>query len=330
MPAEILKRNTFFATCFYLATLLALWLPQALLTTGAPAWDDAHAVAPSSEWISGLLQPALSTWTAFALTFITALLLSFLNYRHLFYPSDGYLLPLLYILTAAAIPSTQWFSGAHAAATGVIFGLNALFCSYQKTPGLSDLFTAAFCFSLSAICFPPGLLLLMLLPAAAFFLRPAAWRDWVVMLIGAALPFAYFLLFSWLSLHDIAAATENIAALLPDFPVTIPDIDPPVLILWSVLTGIILLALVHGIPKQSGTWTKTIYIRIIFTWMFILLAAGFVLYPAYGYHLMPLCALPVAAIATGYFARPRNKRLQRLCWLLWLAAIVYVQWHILH
>ncbi|MDR0729402.1 MAG: hypothetical protein LBF19_04680 [Prevotellaceae bacterium] len=329
MLAEILKRNTFFATYFYFATLLVLWLPQALFTTGAPGWIDTRAIAPSSEWISSLFEPAVSTWMAFALTFITALLLVFLNYRHVLYPSEGYLLPLLYILTAAAIPSTQWFSGAQVAAMGVIFGLNALFCSYQKSPGLSELFTAAFCFSLSTICFPPVLLLLLLLPAAVFFLRPAAWRDWVVMLIGGALPLAYFFLFSWLSLHDIAAATKNIAALLPNFSITMPDIDLSVFILWSVLAGIILLALAHGVPKQSGAWTKTIYIRIIFIWMFILLAAGFVLYPAYGYHLMPLCALPIAAIATGYFARPRNKRLQRLCWLLWLTAIVYVQWRIL-
>ena len=326
MPTDLLKRNIFAASGFYFAVLLALWLPQLLLSSEQPAGFDGPAIAPSTAWISRLFEPAASTWLAFVLTFVTAMLLAFLNYRHAF-SSDNYRLPLLYILTAAAIPSTHWLSGAQPAAIGVLTGLNYLFHSYQKPSGLRDVFIAAFCFSLSAICFPPALLLLLLLPAAILLLRPVAWRDWVALLVGGALPFAYLALFCWLSLNDAAAP---IRALWPTFPVETPAFDRPVLLFWGVVAGITVLSAGYGIPQKAGSLTKALYGHRIFICMLFLLAAGFVLYPEYGYHLMLLCALPVALITAGYLVRSRHKRLKQLCWLLWLAAIVYLQWHTIH
>ncbi|MDR0667598.1 MAG: DUF6427 family protein [Prevotellaceae bacterium] len=327
MPADLLKRNTFVASGFYFTVLLALWLPQLLLSSEPPAGFDSPAIAPAPAWISRLFEPAVSTWLAFVLTFVAAMLLSFLNYRHAFCSSDNYRLPLLYILTAAAIPSTHWLSGAQPATISVLIGLNYLFHSYQKSSDLRDVFIAAFCFSLSAICFPPALLLLLLLPAAILLLRPVAWRDWVVLLVGETLPFAYLALFYWLSLNDVA---EPIKALWPAFPIEAPAFDRPVLIFWGVVAGITVLSAGYGIPLKVGSLTKTLYGRRIFIWMLLLLAAGFVLYPAYGYDLMLLCALPVAVITAGYLAHSRHKRFKQLCWLLWLAAMVYLQWHTVH
>ncbi|MDR1680543.1 MAG: hypothetical protein LBS12_02000 [Prevotellaceae bacterium] len=322
---ELIKRNSFVASSFYLVVLLALWLLGRLFLPDAAADGFAGgAIAPSSVWIGRLFEPAVSAWLACALTFVAALLLTTLNYRHVFYPTGGYLLPLLYILTAAAIPSTQWFSGAQVAATGALIGLHRLFASYKKSSGLEDLFIAAFCFSLSAICFPPALLLLLLLPAAIFLLRPATWRDWVAVFVGGALPFAFLLLFYWLSLHDIATAAGNLYALLPSLPVARPVFDLPVLIFWGVLVVTLFLSLASKAPSSAGARTKTVYIRIIFCLMLLLLSVGVILYPAYGCAPMSLCAIPVAAITAGYFASARNRHIKRLCGLLWLAAIVYL------
>jgi hypothetical protein len=164
-----------------------------------------------------------------------------------------------------------------------------------------------------------------LLPDAIFYQRSVAWRDWMVAVSGAAAPFAYLILFYWLSLEDMTTASDSIQLLLPEMPVAVPVFELAVTIFCGVLAVLVLLALGRGLAQKAGAKAKITYIRIIFVWMLLLCIAGTIFYPAYGYQLMPLTAIPLAAIASYWFSLPRAKKMKWFCYLLLIGAIVFLQ-----
>jgi hypothetical protein len=324
MLLATLKRNNFIALGVCLLLLFAEWFPRLFLLTAVPAGAMRQA-AEQSLWGQPFFAAPLFTWLAFSLTFISAWLFLVLNNRHLFHPTSEYLLLLLYILFASAIPATQRFSGAQAAAVCILTGLYHLLAAPNRSSGLAKLFIAGFCFSLAALCFPPALLLLLLLPVAIVILRSFSWRDWVVMGAAVLTPFAYALLYYWLSTHDMAAAHDAFVRLLPNAPQALRWNDTPSMVFFGCTALVTLISLVYGFSGQAATKVRIVHVRLVFLWLLVFAAAALFFYPSYHYRLMPVLALPVTVITANYFAQPGRRKMKTACWLLLLAAVAYVQ-----
>ncbi len=325
MFLNLLRRNNFFALGFCFVLLLLLWAPRLVAGFAVDANMLHPQIVAQSLWLGLLSNNGWFTLVAFLLTFIGAWFLLFLNNRHMFHSSNEFLLPLLYVLIASAIPSTQWFSGAQVALVFIATGLNFLFFSHHRTPGLAELFTAVFCFSVAALCFPPVLLLLLLMPMGVLTLRSFAWRDWLVLLIAAALPFAYCYLYFWLTTHDAQLSLTAFNVLLPSLPQSISVGNTSLVTFLVAIVLIVLIAIVGGFSRQQGSKVKTFHIRAVFLWMMLFLVSGFIFYPAYNFQLMPLLAFPIAVIAANYFAQPKGRKMKIFCWLILLLAIIYLQ-----
>jgi hypothetical protein len=305
--------------------LFVLWLPSLFALAEIPAGEAYRAMQAQSLWMGWLPDAKIWTYIAFILTFIAAASLLILNNRYLFHPANEFLLPLLYVLFASAIPATQWFSGIQIVLLLTIIGLDYLFASHQRLPGLAELFIASFCFSLASLCFPPAFLLLLLLPIGIVILRTFAWRDWIVAFFGALTPYAYLLLYYWITTQDIAAAKETFLLLLPQGLPDAPFDNMPLLVFFAGTAFILLLSLTtHHLTKTSANKIKILHIRAIFTWMLLLVIAGMLFYPAYNYQAMPLLAAPVTAITANYLAQSGKRKMKTLCWLFIWAAIVYL------
>lgn len=319
-----LKQNTFFALSICFLLLFALWIPSLFSLAEIPAGETYRQMQARSLWMGLLPDAKIWTYIAFIVTFISAALLLVLNNRHLFHPASEYLLPLLYILFSSAIPATQWFSGVQAAVLLHFLGLHFLFASYQRQPGLAELFMASLCFSLASFCFPPALFLVLLLPAAIIILRVFAWRDWVVSFFGALTPYAYLLFYYRLATKDIAAVKEAFSALLPQgLPETFPGSMPLLLFFGSILF-LLFLSLTSTLTKSSANKIKILRIRTIFTWMLLLVIAGIIFYPAYNYQAMPLLAAPATVITANYLEQTGRRKIKIFCWLWLWAAVIYL------
>lgn len=321
---ESLKRNTFFALSVCFVLLFVLWLPSLFALAEIPSGEAYQAMQAQSLWMGLLPNTKIWTYIAFVLTFIVAASLLILNNRHLFHPTNEFLLPLLYVLFASAIPATQWFSGIQVVVLLILIGLNFLFASHQRLPGLAELFVASFCFSLVSLCFPPALLLLLLLPIGIVILRTFAWRDWIVAFFGALTPYAYLLFYYWMTTQDIAAAKEAFLLLLPQGLPDAPFNNTPLLVFFAGTAFVLLLSLTHHLTKASANKIKILHIRAIFTWMLLLVIAGMIFYPSYNYQAMPLLAVPVTAITANYLAQSGKRKMKTLCWLFIWAAITYL------
>jgi hypothetical protein len=324
MLVDSLKRNTFFALSICFMLLFALWAPQLFSLGGDPSGEACRQMQAHSLWMGLLPDSLLLKYVAFFLTFVAAASLFILNNRHFFHPANEFLLPLLYILLASAIPATQWFSGIQVAVLLIIAGLNYLFASYQRAPGLAELFIAAFCFSLATLCFPPVFLFLLLLPVGLMIFRTFAWRDWATIFFGVLTPYVYLLLYDWLAMHRAADAYDAFALLLPQGLPEAPFGNMPLGIFFTCLAILLFLSLTHNLAKASANKIKTMHIRAVFTWMLLLGIAGLFFYPSYNYQIMPLLALPVTAITANYLAQSGRRKMKILCWLFLLAAVIYL------
>ncbi|MDR0694184.1 MAG: DUF6427 family protein [Prevotellaceae bacterium] len=324
MLAGSLKRNTFFALSVCFLLLFVLWIPSLFSLAEIPPAETYQQMQAHSLWM-GLL-PGTKIWTfmAFILTFISAASLLVLNNRHLFHPANEFLLPLLYVLFSSAIPATQWFSGIQAVALLNFIGLHFLFASHQRLPGLAELFIASFCFSLASLCFPPALLLLLLLPVAIIVLRAFAWRDWVISFFGALTPYAYVLFYYWMTTKDTAIARESFLTLLPQgLPETLSG-NMPLFVFFAGTAFLLFLSLTHTLTKYSANKIKILHIRTIFRWMLLLVTAGIIFYPSCNYQAMPLLAAPVAVITANYLAQPGRRKMKIFCWLLLWGMVIYL------
>ncbi|MDR2358576.1 MAG: DUF6427 family protein [Prevotellaceae bacterium] len=325
MLAGSLKRNTFFALSVCFLLLFVLWIPSLFSLAEIPSGETYQQMQAHSLWM-GLLPPGTKIWTyiAFILTFISAASLLVLNNRHLFHPANEFLLPLLYVLFSSAIPATQWFSGIQAVVLLNFLGLHFLFASHQRLSGLAELFIASFCFSLASLCFPPALLLLLLLPVAIIILRTFAWRDWVISFFGALTPYAYLLFYYWMDARDIAIAREAFLTLLPQGLPDAPFGNIPLFVFFAGTAFLLFLSLTHTLTKSSANKIKILHIRAIFRWMLLLIIAGIIFYPSCSYQAMPLLAMPVTVIAANYLAQPGRKKMKIFCWLLLWATVIYL------
>ncbi|MDR3350836.1 MAG: DUF6427 family protein [Prevotellaceae bacterium] len=319
-----LKRNTFFALSICFVLLFVLWIPSLFSLAEIPAGGTYRHIQAHSLWM-GLL-PDMKIWTyiAFIFTFISAATLLILNNRYLFHSTNDFLLPLLYVLFSSAIPATQWFSGIQAVTLLIFVGLHSLFASCQRLPGLSDLFIASFCFSLAPLCFPPALLLLLLLPVAIIILRTFAWRDWAVSFFGALTPHAYLLFYHWLAAKDIATAKETYPALLPEGLPESASGNIPLCLFFAGIVFLLFLSLTHTFSKASANKIRILRTRNIFIWMLLLVIAGVIFYPAYNYQAMPLLAVPLTVITANYLAQPGQRKIKIFCWILLWASVIYL------
>jgi len=324
MLISLIRRNNFATIIFCFVILLLLWLPRLFLDFESGANLSYEPIAAQSLWLRCLFNETSLLFPAFFLTLLSAYFLLILSNRYLNYSLNGFLFPLFYVVIASAFPATQWLSGVQVVVPIIILGLHYLFRARQKLFGVAEFFLAVFCFSCAAMCFPPAVLML-LLPIILFVLITVNWRYWIAFIIAAALPFAYLLLYYWVFTKDITPATDALLLLLPTFPPELPVTTIPQIIFFVIVAWLLLLIFSSGFLQRTGTKAQNVFVHTVFTLMLLLFAAGFFFYPIYNYQLMPLLALPVAAILPDYFARRKNRKKKIIGSFILIAAVVYLQ-----
>jgi len=325
MLINILRRNSFAAFIFCLLVLFLFWLPKLFfgLESGTP--ENLANTIPQPLWLECFQNKDCAIWLAFALTAIATYFLLLLGDRFLDYSLNEFALPLLYVVVVSAFPATQWFSGVQLAVLLLIIGLRYLFLVRQKHLGLGELFIAVFCFSCAAFCFPPALLILVL-PIVLFITNISGWRAWIIFIVAATLPFAYLLLYYWVSANDITPALDNLCLLLPDFHIALPTTTIPQLVFIVIVFFGIIFAFSHGFLQRMGTKAQHAYVHLIIALLLLFSVLGIFFYPTYSYQLLPLIALPVSVMLAYYFLTPSRGRKKKLIYLyVLIAAVVYLQ-----
>ncbi|MDR0687299.1 MAG: hypothetical protein LBF55_01260, partial [Prevotellaceae bacterium] len=187
----IFKKNP--ATAIFVSLLIALSLWGANFFDPMQIKDDVPMM-PLERYLMGLveLNPLLSTVAAFLLMYLLAGMLIRLSGKHFFAPEQIYLPPFIFVLICSAFPIQKCMNGSYIAALCFMMGLFLLLRVYLNKRVFASIFLAAMFLSLASLFSASAILLLLLMPIALPLLRtPTKWRDWVIAMCGAALPYLY-------------------------------------------------------------------------------------------------------------------------------------------
>ncbi len=141
---------------------------------------------------SVLAQPLLHYGCAVLIVYIAGIELNRLVNVFGFYSKNTYLPGLIFAVSLLGFGEFR-FSMDLVAYTLVIIGMSYLFRINRQDPALSSVFMASFFFG-SASVFEPLLLPVAILPWFTLVVfRSFVWREWMLTLVGAGLPWFYFI-----------------------------------------------------------------------------------------------------------------------------------------
>jgi hypothetical protein len=219
-------------------------------------------------------------------------------------------------------------NGAYMAAFFVMLGLFQLFKVYRKERVFASIFLAAIYISFASLFSAPAIFLLAILFLALMLLRmPTEWRDWVIALSGAVLPYLY----AFVAYMSVDNDGFTIFHLLRDCLFAPSDwiFENSKHIEWvylGFLLFVVLLAVLMLARGLLASRMKVQKIHTLFVWAFFIMLAVMVALPSGSMFLIPLMAIPASVLTANYLTLTRYRRIASLLFYL-LILLTYVVQH---
>ena len=120
--------------------------------------------------------------------------------RHEFYNTPVFIPALMYAMMATTLSLIQLSVPLLFANVFALLGLNRHLKIFLQPRVLAEYFEAGFWYGMSAVFFPPFLILALGVWLCTIFTRAFQWREYVLPIMAFAVPFAYWV--SWLFFRD--------------------------------------------------------------------------------------------------------------------------------
>lgn len=319
---KILKSNPGFA--FILVPLIAICLwaltfgkGLVVATTGAmPLYDLLiNYVSVEQKLFYTILGCLLVIGQAFHINIV-------LNRHEVIY-KNSWLPSLFYILLMSLIPQFLVFQPILIANSITIFILDKIFKLYKNQQPLGLDFEIGLLISIAALFYFPAIILALLFFAGIIILKPFAWRDWIVGLLGLLLPFffvfTYYFLADQFQYFTTRFFTSNIRQ----------EID-----VWRLLpkgfgitVGYILILLLLALVKLSQHFNKNVIrtrnlqqVMLIFN---VVCALMILLTPEVHLYRFTVLAIPFSFLLAYYFLAAKKAWYAEVAFWLLIANIIY-------
>lgn len=249
------KSGTFLQFTIYVVLAAALWIPA--FVNPAPAVitaDDGPLYLMLISWLNGL--PLLTI----GLTLLLIVFQSFVVFY--LYQSNGFFNRTNFVPAIIVLIGYSWnssFQTLHALIPALVFvliALNSLLRMYGRQAPYQQVFTAAFSISIASLFYLPLVYLVLLIWFVLISYRVSFWREYLITLIGFALPWIYYL--SWLYLTDsILVGIAKVAHALFEF--VLPNRLTPIHTIWLLFS--VFVVIITMIATLNTVSDKLISIR---------------------------------------------------------------------
>jgi hypothetical protein len=172
----------------FLAVLQGVLIP---VDVGFPA-DFMMKSVYASPWSLGVLVTVL--------ILAGAILSNVVFNRHEFYNTPVFIPALMYAMMATTLSLIQLSLPLLLANVFALLGLNRHLKIFLQPRVLAEYFEAGFWYGMSAVFFPPFLILLVGVWLCTIITRAFQWREYILPIMAFAVPFAYWI--SWLFFRD--------------------------------------------------------------------------------------------------------------------------------
>lgn len=290
---------------------VAVALPEALMMP-IEGWATAF-LAGHSGW-AAVLRFVLVAMTAFSLSRIVI--------RHSIYIEKTFLPALFYLVVAMGLGYTLRTPLAAGVAWLLVTALDGLVLSHRSAEQFGSFFQAAVALGAMPLLYAPTVVFVVLLPVG-FVLFRQQWRGVVAALIGYLFPMALCCYVGWGMGGDFLAPAERLAAIVQTpAPAALATFGPGEWMLAVLMTGATLWSLVLYSLQYKLQRSRTKRGTTLLVWTAIA-AAALVALPCRSVDMLPIVAVPVAALVPGGLIRGRNWVSNLLMIILLLATIGY-------
>ncbi len=191
---------------------------------------------------------------------------------------------------------------------------------YKSDRALSPVFNGAFCLSATTIFYPPFIVFIVMCFICLLILRPFVLREWILVLIGIALPYFFYISLLFLFDKNIQNPTLNLANSFhaPSIPTYIKGS-----FLINLSLGIIaVFALIFFLIKTVSNIIKTQKTFVVFMWIFLLSIPTWFIISTGGAFSALLSAMPLSVFCGIYIGNTKRRILAEL--LLWFLLSVFI------
>ncbi len=242
------------------------------------------------------------------------------KYEVLYQPS--HLPALIYIICMGLFPDFLCLHPMLFVNLILLVVLELLFSVYKSDTVLSTVFNAGFLLAIATLFYIPSVALFLLIWISLILLRPYAWRDWVISLIGFSIPF-FFISVYYLYVNQ-----------LPLFGSHILNFTDSHLLFAFVFNqryyfslGVIFSLLIASIIMLQGNFYKNFirtrrYQQALGAFL-ILSSVSFMLATAVSLYHFTIVAIPLSIFIGYYFLATEMKFWREVFFLVLVAVMVY-------
>ena len=300
----------------------ALWIqyfinpPQLMPAPGEdvmPLWDLIFNP------LSGF--PFLAVFLSSVMMVITVIVMIRFNTTVFFIPKRTYFPALFFILYFSAFPGGMILNPAVPAALLIMVGIWRMMAAYRLNGMVFNFFDAALIISSAGMFYAGALWFVLLVITGALILRAPDFREIIVTLAGALLPWIILYAVWYLTGGSMSDLTEIIRHNLFD---SIPSVTlSRALIILLIVIAIsflpALLSLIREMPTLKIRSRKTFELLL---WMTVICAQAYVVTPSVSVEIIAIAAIPVSFIMANYCTFTRRLVIPEI--LLWVMIVMIV------
>ena len=197
MIIGFLKKNPLWALILTPIIAIAVWVHSylhhfAIVESGTPLYENLiAAIGPSNKITFALL--------GFALVLSQAIHLNYILVRFEVLYKQSWMPSVFYILLMSIIPQFVVFHPILIINSIIILQLSYIFQLYKGTDTFGLDFNICALTGIASMLYIPALLLLLLYFIALMILKPFAWRDWIIGILGLATPYIFIFVYFFLT-----------------------------------------------------------------------------------------------------------------------------------
>ncbi len=300
-----LTRPGLFRSVFYFLLLYALfrWRAYAAAAEEVMLWREAALFG-------------LSLLNAFYVTRILS--------QNLIYLERTYVPALIYALAAVGYTTTELTLTTSAVAFLLILALDSMVRSYKKESDPGHFLNASIALGAAPLLYAPAVVFVWLLPVGLILFKQGG-RSVATAILGYLLPVFFLSYIRWGMGGDFSDTVRHVFAQLSP-SVSGAGIWETMRVWDKVLAGIFLfLAFIGGVEfsrRRSGVRRRAVRGYVLFVWVAVLCAV-LVALPGRGLELLPVAAVPLAAIIPACFNRRAGWWPNLLYTVMMMSVVVY-------
>jgi len=194
MFKRISKLGALFQFILFIGLVAVFWIP-AFLNPVLPLRSVCEG--PAYDLIAGMLEgePLASVILAFCLTLILCIQIYLAGMANDLFPRTNFLASIFLVVMLSWNQSMQTLHPMLPAAVLILLALHSLMKMYGQTEPYRQVFIASMFLSVASLFFTPAIYLVAFIWIVFLGFRITTWREWIIVLIGFAIPYIY--LISW-------------------------------------------------------------------------------------------------------------------------------------